>query len=234
MLNVLLESKAQHTRRIGGTLTSALVHGAIITTAVLLTVQPEHGIVREPLGPPPVYVPTNPPSEPAPTPRTPVSPRTSESSPTPSISLPPMEPVSTTIPSVETNLAPIAQGNVPIGPGLPLLTGAPPTLGAPTGTGEAMEARYVEKPPRVLRSENPRFPEALRARGLGGRIVVQFVVDTLGRAEMSEFKVVDATDAQLADPVRAVLPRFRFTPGEAAGHKVRTLVALPFDFTVVR
>ena len=33
---------------------------------------------------------------------------------------------------------------------------------------------------------------------------------------MSEFKVVDATDAQLADPVRAVLPRFRFTPGEAA------------------
>ena len=39
MLNVLLESKAQHTRRVGGTLASALVHGAIITGAVLLTVQ---------------------------------------------------------------------------------------------------------------------------------------------------------------------------------------------------
>jgi hypothetical protein len=31
-----------------------------------------------------------------------------------------------------------------------------------------------------------------------------------------------------------VLPRFRFTSGEAAGRKVRTLVALPFDFTLVR
>ena len=51
---------------------------------------------------------------------------------------------------------------------------------------------------------------------------------------MSEFKVVDATDAQLADPVRAVLPRFRFTAGEAGGRKVRTMVALPFDFTLVR
>ena len=97
-----------------------------------------------------------------------------------------------------------------------------------------MDARLVDKPPRVLRSENPRFPEALRARGQGGRIVVQFVVDTLGRAEMNEFKIVDATDAQLADPVRAVLPRFRFTPGEAGGRKVRTMVALPFDFTLVR
>jgi len=47
MLNVLLESKAQHTRRVGGTLTSALVHGAIITGAVLLTIQPPHPIIHE-------------------------------------------------------------------------------------------------------------------------------------------------------------------------------------------
>ena len=39
MLNVLLESKAQHTRRVGGTLASALIQGAIITGAVLLTVK---------------------------------------------------------------------------------------------------------------------------------------------------------------------------------------------------
>ena len=121
-----------------------------------------------------------------------------------------------------------------IGPALPPsgVIGGPAGVGGPSG--EVIEARYVEKPPRLLRSEQPRFPDALRARGQNGRVVVQFVVDTLGRAEMSEFKVVDETDAQLADAVRAVLPRFRFTPGEAAGHKVRTLVALPFDFTLVR
>jgi protein TonB len=63
---------------------------------------------------------------------------------------------------------------------------------------------------------------------------VQFVVDTLGRAEMSGLRVVQASDPQLAESVRAVLPRYRFSPGEVGGQRVRTLVQLPFDFTLVR
>jgi periplasmic protein TonB len=234
MLNVLLESKAPHTRRFGGTLASTLVHGAIITAAVLLTVQQRPSIERdgpqvEKIGP---YIPV---TVAPPAPRTERRSSTTQTTVMPidaSIPLPPIDHISTAITPVGPAL-PVTAGNV-IGPALPpsgVGTG-PEGLGGPPG--EAIEARYVEKPPRVLRSEAPRFPDALRARGQGGRIVVQFVVDTLGRAEMSEFKVVDATDAQLADAVRAVLPRFRFTPGEAAGRKVRTMVALPFDFTLVR
>jgi protein TonB len=233
MLNVLLESKAQHTRRIGGTLASALIHGAIITAAVILTVQGPHSVVREPMGPAPIYIPTNPPPAPAPTAGKPVSPRPSGNPVLPSVPIPPMDPIST-VQTMVTETAPITEGSVPIGPAVAPVTGGPPMVGGPAGTGEAMDARLVEKAPRVLRSENPRFPDALRARGQGGRVVVQFVVDTLGRAEMSEFKIVDATDSLLGDAVRAVLPRFRFTPGEAAGRKVRTMVALPFDFTLVR
>jgi protein TonB len=232
MLNVLLESKAQHTRRVGGTLASALIHGAIIAAAVVLTVQGPHEVVREPLGPPPIYIPTNPSPAPAPTTRAPVSTQPSDR-PLPSVPIPPMDPIMT-VQTVVTEVAPIGQGNMPIGPAIAPTGPAsgPAGLGGPEGG--VMEAQYVEKPPRVLRSENPHFPDALRARGLGGRVVVQFVVDTLGRAEMSEFKIVDATDSLLGDAVRAVLPRFRFTAGEAAGHKVRTMVALPFDFTLVR
>ena len=74
----------------------------------------------------------------------------------------------------------------------------------------------------------------LRERGHNGRVVVQFVIDTLGRAEMGGLQVVEASDPLFAESVRAVLPRYRFSPGEAGGRKVRTLVALPFDFTVVR
>src|SRR5437764_15085921 len=47
MLNVLLESKAPHTPRVGGTLASTLVHAAIITGAIALTVQPARSILRE-------------------------------------------------------------------------------------------------------------------------------------------------------------------------------------------
>jgi protein TonB len=236
MLNVLLESKAPRARRVGGTLASTLAHAAIITGAVLLTVQPPGGIVRDP----PeehqtIYtIPIDRPPEAPPAQRPPAH---SEAPTTPrllDLPLPKIDRVPTTITPVDPNAAPITTSTV-FGPALP--PGGP--AAGPTGPvsapgGEAIEARLVEKPPRLLRSEKPRFPEALRARGQNGRIVVQFVVDTLGRAEMSEFKVVDATDAQLGDAVRAVLPRFRFTPGEAAGRKVRTLVALPFDFTLVR
>lgn len=230
MLDVLLESKAPHTRRIGGTLASTLLHGSIITAAVLLTVQPPHVTIKdEP--PPDIIFRTNPvpaaPVQRQATPREPVA-----GSPVPSMPLPPIDPVTTTVQTVE--VAPIQQGPMPIGPAIPPGGPAvgPTSVGGPEGG--VFDASLVEKAPRVLRSEQPRFPDALRARGQNGRIVVQFVVDTLGRAEMSEFKVVDATDEQLVDAVRAVLPRFRFTPGEAAGHKVRTMVALPFDFSLVR
>jgi len=234
MLNVLLESKAQHNRRVGGTLTSALIHGAVITAAVLLTVQRTRDV---PKADPPTIIPvfTPQPAPPAPPVERQASPhQTPTPSPVPSMPIPVIDKLPTTIQTVDPNMASIQPSNLPIGPALPPAGPAtgPAGLGGPEGG--AIDARYVEKPPQLLRSERPHFPEALRARGQGGRIVVQFVVDTLGRAEMSEFKVVDATDAQLADAVRAVLPRFRFTAGEAGGRKVRTMVALPFDFTLVR
>ena len=232
MLNVLLESKAPRARRVGGTLASTLAHAAIITGAVLLTVQQPGGIVREP----PeehstIYIPVERLPEAPPAQRPPARSQAPTTPQPVTLPLPTIDRVPTTITPVDPN----AVSNLPIGPALPPsgpAAGPAGPIGAPGG--EAIEARLVEKPPRLLRSETPRFPEALRARGQNGRVVVQFVVDTLGRAEMSEFKVVDATDAQLGDAVRAVLPRFRFTPGEAAGRKVRTLVALPFDFTLVR
>ena len=235
MLNVLLESKAPHTRRVGGTLASTLAHAAIITGAVFLTVQSPKRVELEgptviDVGP---YIPVQVAPAPPTTQQSPARPPT-PTTPTVSTPLPVIDHVLTNITPIDPTAGPISTVNLPIGPTLPPSggIGGPPGLGG--SPGEAIEARYVEKPPRLLRSEQPRFPDALRARGRNGRVVVQFVVDTLGRAEMSEFKVVDETDAQLADAVRAVLPRFRFTPGEAAGRKVRTLVALPFDFTLVR
>ena len=232
MLNVLLESKAQHSRRVGGTLTSALVHGAIITGAVLLTIQPPPIINRAPLVERIRPFVIERPVEPQVTERPPAHDQT-PTLPDQRPPLPTIDIVPNTIKPVDPNVTPIVTDNIRTGPALPGGPAVGPTgpVGPPT---EAIDVRLVDKPPRVLRSENPRFPEALRVRGQNGRIVVQFVVDTLGRAEMSEFTVVDATDAQLADAVRAVLPRFRFTAGEAGGHKVRTMVALPFDFTVVR
>src|SRR4051794_32004624 len=131
MLNVLLESKAQHTRRVGGTLTSALVHGAIITGAVLLTVQSPQRIDRP--GPEVIDVI---PFQPAPMPEAPRPERTPDHSETPtlpheSMPLPTIDHVPTTIPVVDPTAAPITTGSLPIGPALPPAG----VIGGPTGLG---------------------------------------------------------------------------------------------------
>src|SRR5678816_3356080 len=62
MLNVLLEAKAVRTKRMGGTLTSVLVHGAIIAGVIALGVRPRSIDARMPDFPKegPFYVPVAP------------------------------------------------------------------------------------------------------------------------------------------------------------------------------
>ena len=107
-----------------------------------------------------------------------------------------------------------------------------PGLGGP---GSAVDEHLVDRAPRLAgRFADPRYPAALREAGIEGRVVVQFVVDTLGRAELDELQVVQGSHPQFVESVRAALARYRFTVGEAGGRKVRTRVQIPFDFTLVR
>jgi TonB family protein len=79
---------------------------------------------------------------------------------------------------------------------------------------------------------SPAYPEQLKAAGLGGEVIAQFVVDTLGRAELNTFKVLKASHTLFAAAVRAALPSMRFTPAELNGRKVKQLVQQPFVFGV--
>jgi hypothetical protein len=47
-------------------------------------------------------------------------------------------------------------------------------------------------------------------------------------------QLVESPHLLLTDAVRAALARFRFTPGEAQGRRVRTRVQIPFEFTIAR
>jgi periplasmic protein TonB len=235
MLNVLLESRAPRTRRVGGTVASALVHAGLLAGAIALTVPKP---VRANDGPkeviPPIYIPIDHSPE-MPTPRQ-ARPRQPEQGPV----APSPGPVLTFSPDIK----PIAEIDPAVGPATPveefgtgLPTGGP--IGQPTGpvgpAGGVIEERYVDRSPRLIgRVEQPAFPAALRMTGRSGKVVAQFVIDTLGRAEMGDLRMVEATDPLFAESVRAVLPRYRFSPGEAGGRKVRTLVQLPFDFTLTR
>ena len=81
-------------------------------------------------------------------------------------------------------------------------------------------------------SGSPAYPEMLKSSGVEGEALVQFIVDTTGRAELGSFKVLRASHDAFGQAVRAALPRMRFLPAEIGGRKVRMLVQQPFAFAL--
>lgn len=80
----------------------------------------------------------------------------------------------------------------------------------------------------------PRYPEQLRDMNIEGTVVVQFVIDTLGRADVSSLKVLKTTHVAFSDAVRSALGHWRFYPAEVGGRKVRVLVQQPIEFALAK
>ena len=86
--------------------------------------------------------------------------------------------------------------------------------------------------PRSVRT--PVYPERLRSAGVEGQVLVQFVVDESGNAQMSTFKVLKSTDNELTDSVRRAVSGSSYLPAEVRGKKVKQLVQQPFVFAARR
>src|SRR3954470_19570851 len=80
----------------------------------------------------------------------------------------------------------------------------------------------------------PRYPDMLRSANVEGEVLAQFVVDTTGRADMSQFKVLKSTHDLFTNAVRASLPNMKFYPAEVGGRKVKQLVQMPFQFSLTK
>jgi protein TonB len=93
----------------------------------------------------------------------------------------------------------------------------------------------VEKPvAQIPGTGAPRYPDALRSSGVEGEVQAQFVVTSEGKADVSTFKVLKATNDLFASAVRSALPNMRFYPAEIGGHKVSQLVQQSFQFKLDR
>ena len=88
----------------------------------------------------------------------------------------------------------------------------------------------------VVRYDNaaaPAYPESMLRRRIEGSVIVQYVVDTMGRADTATFRVISATHVDFARAVRDVLPLMRFRPAMMANRRVPQLVQQPFAFRIV-
>lgn len=93
----------------------------------------------------------------------------------------------------------------------------------------------VERPASpVAGNPAPRYPDLLRAAQVEGIVLAQFVVDTMGRADMSTFKVLKSEQDLFTNAVKASLPNMRFSPALVGGRPVKQLLQMPFEFNLTK
>ncbi len=74
------------------------------------------------------------------------------------------------------------------------------------------------------------YPRNARLAGVSGKALVQFVVDTSGRARPETINCLEATYKDFADAAVGTVKTMLFIPATLEGHKIERLVQYPFDF----
>jgi periplasmic protein TonB len=112
------------------------------------------------------------------------------------------------------------------------LTAGPagPARGDPFSAETIRRAAEVDEPAAALHQPFPRYPPALRVAGIEGRVLAEFVIDTLGHVERGSLRVLESTHPGFEAAALEALERSVFKPARLAGRPVRqrTLQSIAF------
>src|SRR6059036_879511 len=111
-----------------------------------------------------------------------------------------------------------------------------PTGGTGDGHGSVADQVYseasVDEPAAIVTAPPLEYPPALRRAGLQGRVTVQAVIDTLGRAEPASLKVIARPSNAFDQSARAYVLQAVFRPARVKGRAVRVLIRVPVDYRI--
>ena len=97
--------------------------------------------------------------------------------------------------------------------------------------GSVYTAASVDEPAVMQRgSRLPYYPESLYDAGIGGRVLVEFVVNIVGKVEPATVRVVTASEPEFAEAVRSAIVSAEFSSPRIGAARVRQLVQIPFVF----
>ena len=133
------------------------------------------------------------------------------------------------LPAIPTTILGMPERTPDPGPVLVADPNGTPSMGDPNGI---YESTLVEQPPELLASPPPRYPETLRLAHFEGTVIVEGVVDTLGRMEPKTLRVISSPHPALSASGLECLRGGIFRPGRVAGRAVRVLIQVPVRFSV--
>lgn len=112
---------------------------------------------------------------------------------------------------------------------------APSAMKAPIQVSPEQDVRefLAEKPATMAEgSVFPKYPDILRQAGVEGEVLVSFVVDATGAADVNTMEVIKSTHELFSLAVKQALPAMRFVPAVAGGKPVAQAVQQPFTFSL--
>src|SRR5712692_1595699 len=102
--------------------------------------------------------------------------------------------------------------------------------GHSSATDQVYAEATVDERAEVVSAPPLEYPPALRQAGLEGRVTVQAVIDTLGRAEPASLKVIARPNTAFDQSARAYVLHAVFRPARVKGRPVRVLITVPVDY----
>lgn len=91
----------------------------------------------------------------------------------------------------------------------------------------------VPAAPDTTAPVRPIYPDSLQLAGVDGRVLVEFVVDTTGEADLDTFGEILSTHPLFTRAVQRAVGAAHFTPARLDGRAVRQVVQLPIVFVAV-
>jgi protein TonB len=99
----------------------------------------------------------------------------------------------------------------------------------PTANQVYLES-VVEEKPEPLSGPPLQYPEMLRQAQVQGRVMVEAIIDTSGRAEPASIKIIQSPHPGFDNSAKNYMRQALFRPARVHGRPVRVLVRLPIDF----
>lgn len=95
-------------------------------------------------------------------------------------------------------------------------------------TATLEDARF--EPAQLLSQPLPRYPRSMEAIAMSGRVVLQFIVDTVGSVELRSIRILESTHELFEEPARESVARAVFRPARLGAMPVRQLTRQPISF----
>ena len=104
---------------------------------------------------------------------------------------------------------------------------------APVVQGERVYSEdSVTERPALVAHPPIKYPDSLKAAGVGGHVVIEAIIDTTGHAEPASVRIVSSSLAAFESPSREVVLASTYRPGRLDGRAVAVRVRIPLNFSV--